>query len=751
MSIRNTINYLNTNGNQPEPPQNVTSYLAKQDEEEISLSWPQIKCWLRRRVWLIGSVFLAVSGSVIAYAWSRPPVYQESFKLLIEIPSENPAILGLGSAFANIGRLSAPDESYVLTQIQVLYGYKLIAPVLEKIQEKYPSETEENIIKYESFVKNSLRINNPKDTNIIQVSYSSQDPEKVTFVLNELAKIYLEHSQQAPQNKQTQGLKFVEGQLPELQDRVNQLQAQLKRFRQRHNIVEPESQSRLLTSNLTKLLEKQQENQAQLYQAQIRYGNLQQQLGMEKEQARMLAALSESPRYMSLLEKLREVDTKLATETTRFTGDNPAIRKLNQERRNLLPLIAEEARTVLGNVPQNMSTDLTSLASPNTIRLEILGELLKTETIIREQQVRQRELMNTEMKMRQEIDNLAEVILEYVDLDRKLEIANTNLTRYLATQQELELEVAKTINPWSLISEIRTPEEPISSPLRMSLMGVFAGLMLGVAAGLLADKIIDSFHSADDLKEQTRLPLLGTIPQLKHNACRAEMMVLQNDPNYSMFLEAFYFLHTNIFATNPNKKFKSLTVSSAIPGEGKSTTASYLAETAAKIGQKVLLVDGDLRKAQVQNNQRLRISSEYSLEDILNSRISPEQAIKVSPLNENLHIIGGNPQGDNAPALLRSEKFVQLMGEWEEQFDLVIVDSPHLLGLADTKLVGQNTDGLLLVVSLNKTMKYIVKEALGEIKLAQLPLLGVVANRAKQYTLKTYGYYKQYQQYSHKP
>ena len=750
MSIRNTINSLKANGNQPEPNQNIISYVGKQDEEEISLSWTQIKCWFRRRVWLVGSVFLVVSGSAIAYAWSRPPVYEESFKLLIEIPSETSPIPGLGSGIANLGGLSAPDESYVLTQIQVLYGYKIIAPVLEKIQERYPPETEEDVIKYESFVQNSLRINNPKDTNIIQITYSAQDPKKVNFVLSELANTYLEYSHQAPQNKQTQGLRFVEMQLPELQDKVSQLEGELKRFRQRHNIVDPESQSRLLTTNLTRLIEKQQENRAQLYQAQIRYGNLQQQLGMDKEQARILAALSQSPRYMSLLAKLREVDTKLAAETTRFTGDNPAIRKLNQERLNLLPLIAEEARTILGNVPQDLSANLTSLASPNTIRLEILGELLKTETMIQEQQVRQRELMNTEMTMRREIDNLAEIIREYVDLTRKLEIANNNLTRYLATQQELELEVAKTINPWSLVSEIRTPEEPISSPRKMSVLGVFAGLMLGVGAGLLADKIIDSFHSADELREETKLPLLGTIPALKYDVGRAEGMLLQNDPNFSMFLEAFYFHHTNIFATNSDKKLKSLTISSAIPGEGKSAVAAFLAETAAKIGQKVLLVEGDLRRPQVQKHKRLKVSSEYSLEDILDNQISPEQAIEISSLDQNLHVIAGKPHGRNAPVLLRSEKFSQLMEQWKEKFDLVIVDCPPLVGLPDAKLVSQNTDGLLLVLRLDKTMKDVVKEALGEIKLAQLPLLGVVANGAKQYTLKTYGYYKQYQQYYHK-
>ena len=747
MNIKNTIDSLKTNANQPQPHRNITPYIENQEEEEVVFSWNNIKSWFRRQIWLMGGIFLTVSGGLIAYAWIKPPVYEESFKLLIEIPSEMPGIPGLDSALINLGVFSAPDESYVLTQIQVLSGYKIIAPVLEKIEQKYPSETEEDIVKYEEFVQDQLQINNPKDTNIIKVTYRDEDPEKVNFVLTELSKAYLEHSQQAPQNKQTQGLKFVEKQLPELEGKVSELEAELKRFRQKHNIVDPESQSRLLTSNFTQLIEKQQENQAQLYQAQTRYENLKQQLGMEKEEARMLAALSESPRYMRLLEKLREVDTKLAAESTRFTEDNPTIKKLNQERRNLLPLIAEEARAVLGNIPQSIPTDLTNLTSPNTIRLELLGELLKTETMIGEQQVRQRELMNTETKIRREINQLAEIIREYVDLARKLEIANTNLTRYLAAQQELELEVAKTINPWSLVSEIRTPEEPISSPIKMSVLGIFAGLMLGVGGGLLANKLSDSFHSTDELKEEIKLPLLGTIPELEYNVREEEKIWLEQDSNYSMFLEAFFFLHTNLYAFNPHNPPKSLAISSAVPGEGKSAISVYLAETAAKVGQKVLLVDGDLRRPQVQNHKHLGVDNQYSLEDLLDEGIAPEKAIEVSPLNDNLYVLAGNSQCKNAPALLRSEKFDQLMQQWKEKFDLVIVDCPPLMGLPDAKLLSKNIEGLLLVVRLDKTMKAIVKETIGEIKLAKIPLLGMVANGAKQYTLKTYDYYKEYQSY----
>jgi succinoglycan biosynthesis transport protein ExoP len=470
---------------------------------------------------------------------------------------------------------------------------------------------------------------------------------------------------------------------------------------------------------------------------------------MEEEEALMLAALSESPRYMSLLEKLREVDTELAAQSTRFTEDNPTIKKLYQERRNLLPLVAEEAKAVLGNQLEAVPFDLTNLASPNTIRLELLSELLKTETMIREQQGRQRELIRTESEIRQETDKLAQVTREYVDLTRKLEIANKNLTSYLATQQELELEIAKAIYPWRLVSEIRVPEEPISSPLKTSILGIFAGLMLGIGAGLLREQLTETFHSASELQEEMRLPLLGTIPKQAHDLRDNKIKSFENDPDFAIFLEAFFFFHTNLALINQEEPVRSVTITSAIPGEGKSTIAAYLAETAAKIGQKVLLVDGDLRLPQLQNHPGLAPSNTYthSLEDVLNGNIEADKAIKPSQLHENLDVLAGNSRCRKPSALLGTEKFANLIKQWEEKYDLVIVDSPPLIGLSDTKLIATKTEGLMLVVHLDQTTKDLVQDALGEITSARLPLLGLVANGAKRDTMKTNRYYQQYQRY----
>ncbi|HAC66296.1 MAG TPA: hypothetical protein DCF68_22860 [Cyanothece sp. UBA12306] len=741
-------NSLAVNSPQPQVNQTIQSQLREQNEEDISLSVSQIVPWLRRRFWLIGSISLAVSLSAVSYAFTRAPVYEESFQILVDTPGDSNRGLpgGINSSLGNFLGVSTNSDNYFLTQIQILYSYKIIAPVLEKLNKVFPPETEEEKVEYQAFIENQLSINRPKDTNIIIVSYQDIDPRKVTFILNELAKVYLDYSLNDPRMKKTQGLQFVEDQLPKLDQEVSSLQKELERFRKKHNFIDPQSQSRILSSNLTNIIQKKQENQSLLQEQEIRYRNLQQQLAMGEQEAIDLTALSESPRYMNLLEKLREVDTKLAEESTRFTEDNPTIKKLRQQRRNLVPLIEEEAQAILGNIPQTSLTDLTALTSPNTIREDILSSLLKAETQLEELRARQKELIGLENDIRQEIAQLARLTSEYVDLQRKIEIANQSLTSYLVFQQELELERAKTIYPWRLVSEIRTPEEPVSGPLKLSVLGTFMGIVLGMGAGLLAEKLDDTFHNAEELKQETRLPLLATIPQLPRKLLQNKTDFPGSNPNFSLFLEAFLGLQTNLVLLNPKQTIKSLTISSAIPEEGKSTVAAHLAQAAAKMGQKVLLVDGDLRLPQLHHQPGLTSSNQYSLEDILNQDLAPDQAITISPLNPNLYVLVGTAKSPNPSASLSCEKFATLSRQWQEKFDLVIFDAPPLLGLVDAKLLTAKTDGLLLVVRLDKTNKDLVKKAVEEMQSAQLPILGLVANQAQPYTMKINRYNQRYLQ-----
>jgi capsular exopolysaccharide synthesis family protein len=197
---------------------------------------------------------------------------------------------------------------------------------------------------------------------------------------------------------------------------------------------------------------------------------------------------------------------------------------------------------------------------------------------------------------------------------------------------------------------------------------------------------------------------------------------------------------------NPDQPIKSLVISSCIPGEGKSTVALNLAQVAASIGKRVLLIDADLRLPQI--HQTLELSNQYGLSNIISGEVSSEEAIQQSSLNNNLYVITSGATPPDPTRLLSSNSMKQLAQQWEDSFDLVLYDSPPLGGLADARLLTPLTNGLILVVGLGVTNRSIFKDVIDLLKVSQARVLGTVANGIKQGSVSDYYYhYTRYYSY----
>jgi capsular exopolysaccharide synthesis family protein len=172
--------------------------------------------------------------------------------------------------------------------------------------------------------------------------------------------------------------------------------------------------------------------------------------------------------------------------------------------------------------------------------------------------------------------------------------------------------------------------------------------------------------------------------------------------------------------------------------------AIHLAQTAAAIGQRVLLVDSDLRRPQL--HVRLGLPNEQGLTDVITTDLSLNDAIQRSPIEENLFVMTAGQATTDSIKLLSSDKMQYLMEQFQAFFDLVIYDTPPLLGLADGNLLAANTDGIVLVVGIEKTDRSMLTKALDGLKISGAPVLGVVANGIKGYTPSSYtSYHRQYQ------
>jgi polysaccharide biosynthesis transport protein len=742
----------NGNGGQPMMPI-YADYPVENETERFDLR--QVLKTLRRRWLVVATVAIATTTAIGYRTLNRPLQYEAKFRLLVE-PVTAETKVTQGSQNNNFGEIVASNLDYE-TQIEVLRSPRVVEPLLQQLQPKYPELTKDELMK-------DFTVTRLGQTKILEIRYQNSDPEKVKAVLNTFSQGYLNYSQIQRQNDVIQGIQFVEKQLPELQTKVNTLQNTMQRFRQQYNFIDPENKAEQLSTQLGTISQQRLEVETKLNETRLLYITLQNQLGLQPNQAIVAAALSESPRYQRLLDRLQELERQIAKESVRFTELNPAIQDLREERDRLLPLLRAEAQQIIGNNLNNAKVEPQKLTYQNSIRLALTQQYVDAANQMRAIEVRNQALAKAESELIQQFKQMPVRAREYTDLQRELKIATENLTRFLSTRESLQIEAAQKAVPWQQIApaEAATPISPNTA--RNLILGVVAGLLLGVGTAWIVEMLDSVFHSPEDLKDKTGIPLLGIIPfnksikKLTTNSARASLPQAQSDapPSFiarmerysgsSPFLEAFRSLYTNIRLLGSDMQIRSLVISSATPAEGKTVTAWHLAQAAAAMGQRVLLVDADLRRPQV--HVRMGLPNMRGLSNLIASEdLDFNDVVQKAHREDNLYVMTAGQIPPDPTRLLSSGKMQTLMETLQAAFDLVIYDSPPLVGFADANLLAPTTEGLVLVVGLGKTDRYQLMQAIDSLKISGTPILGTIANGIKSYTTRANDAYDRY--YSH--
>ncbi|MGK7890089.1 MAG: GumC family protein [Leptolyngbyaceae cyanobacterium] len=739
--------------------------LGKYDDD---LDVGQLLQVLRRRWVVIGGVALAVSGAIWSWTLTRVPVFQGEFRVLVASVEDIDPSQELLRETAGPSTVVDYD-----TQIEVLKSPALLAPIARSLQTQYPG------IAYSNLVGN-LTISRLRDTKVLSVSYRHPDPQTIQNVLEEISNQYLEYSFEQRQANLQQGIQFVDDQLPELRERVQSLQIQMERFRQQYSILDPETRGNEISGLLATVEAQRQQLQAELAQAQSLFQTLQEQLDTTPEDAIADAALSESARYQALLTQIQQLEAEIAVESARYQPGAPQLLALEERRDNLLPLLETESARILGD--RFIASEDQSAAYLTPTALNLNRELIESANNIQMLQARNRTLARIESDIKEEFDLVPALARQYTDLQRDLAIATESLNRFLTTRETLQIDAAQNSIPWQLIAPPNLPTTPISPNIPRNLtLGIVAGLLVGSAAALMAEKLDQVYHSPDDLKQAISLPMLGVVPyfpNIEQQTENLQKLARFNSSGFSgnpfesangnsgtpnghsgailsengevtsaqssIFLEAFRSVYTNIKFLETEQSIRSLVISSAVPNEGKSTTALYLARAAAMMGQRVLLVDADLRAPKHHGN--LNLPNIRGLSNVLAEGLHVSQAVQPLALDAHLSVLTAGPQPPDPVKLLSSQRMQAVAADLTEHYDLVVYDMPPLLGFADSSVLAAHTDGMLLVVGLGHTERSALNRALDELKLSPVSLLGIVANGIKPYTTpgRNYSYYYQY-------
>lgn len=734
-----------------------------QEEEELNLR--QVLSVVKHRWRVIAVITVGLTSAIAAYTFFKTPIYQGKFLLLIGQPIEENKSSSRLAAQDILPQLGGENIDYE-TQIAVLKSPQLLNPILSKITPQYPDFTYSDLISKTG--KSDLKISQLKDTKVLEISYQDAEPEKIKLVLDNLARHYLNYSSQERKTEINQGLDFVNAQLPVLQERVNSLQKQMQQFRQRYNFLDPDKEATRLSQQLTSIEQEYRVAQVALNEINSRYQALQQQVGLDPNQAIIATYLSESPGYQDLLKQLQEVEVELAKQSAVFAKDSPIIATLEEKRANLLPLLQNEAQRTLGEkLPQTVG-DSPALVSQSALRVQLTQQLVEAANSRQTLEIKVESLAQSLEQQKASVKNLAVLARRYTDLQRELEIATTSLNRFLEEQQKLQLKVAQQVVPWQLIAPPEVGEEVVSpKPVRNLALGVIGGLLLGIGAAFLAERLDPVHHSADELKEDAKLPLLGAIPWQKDigtiekvitalpqltvgdrkiTAPNTTLKSADENPsyyNFSPFSEAFRTLNTNIRLLGSDSPLKSLVISSVSPGDGKTTISMNIAKAAAGMGQRVLLVDADLRRPQV--HLRLNLDNDHGLSNVLAESLDWNEAIQSLPRYENLSILTAGQIPPDPTRLLSSQRMQEMISQLQQDhaFDLIIYDLPPIAAFADAKILAAMATGLILVTKLGKTDRFVLKNLLEDLRLSQISVLGLVANNVSRKD-HNYGYYSHY-------
>ena len=696
---------------------------------------------MRRKVWFIGALAgtLALAALVTAVL---PASYRSTMQMLVESNYRERRSPG-----DNRPSFADPNvESDTATQVNLMRSAPLLQRAVDELKPRYSDIDVDRLRKWLSISQiQELRGNERVTTNVVEVTYIDNDRIKTREVLKSLQKVYQEYNLEQQRNRLAKGLAFIDGQIPQVQAKVDKAELDLERFRKSTNLVDPEAQSKSLIDSLKELQKDQQTNRGELASAQAKFYALQQQLARSPQQATIAARLSQSKQYQALLSEIQKTEVALAQQQTRFTDKTPFVQQLLEQRQRQLGLLQQEAQRILGADAGSIAQTGDGLLSSGQLGdndLKFASDLTTAQVEFFSARARDQALADGSQQLQAQLQRFPSLLAEYNRLQPAVKLNRDTLDELQKARQDLGLEIARGGFDWQMVEQPKLGRQVGPNWLRNLLIGGAAGVMLGSVAAFLRESADKSIRTSEDLTKQASIPLIGMVPELP----MSELMPTTNFAfsrsttvndtsmlqvlHWAPFRESLDLIYKNLQLMTDGSPMRSIVVTSALAGEGKSTVALGLAISAARLHQRVLLIDADLRRPGL--HDQLQLSNDHGLSTLLTSdRALTQAAIQPASTYSDLPIsvLTAGPTPTDSVKLLSSKRMRDLMTVFEQHYDLVILDAPPVLGIVDALLAASFCDGALLVGRMGHVDKNEVTQAVN--MLSRLNLVGVVANCAE--------------------
>ena len=648
---------------------------------------------LQRR-WLpaIG-IFGVVVTAASMYAFSLKPTYEAEGSVLVKADRTS-TLTGLGE---NAGKLEAltREGNPLETQAKIVKSVPILQETIKtlKLQDTEGKPLEIDVL------EKALKVKAAPGTDVLEISYSDNNPQLAANIVNKVIDIYITTNVKDNQTETISARKFIVKQLPESERSVRQAEFNLRKFKEKNNVLVLQQEATNAVNTISKLEEEITEAQSQLVQVSAKVQKLRTQAKANSEQAVEYADLSEVKGTQEVLTQLQQAEAQLQVERTRFNPGHPSVINLEEKITALKGLLSERTAQV-ANSSQGIPAGNLQMGE---LRQKLLGELVENENEGIALETKIANLSQAKSGYQQRASTLPKLEQIQREYERKLKASQTTYETLLTRLQEAEVSQYQKVGNARTISRALVPTKP-NGPKKIIFIGagIVGGILLGAIAGFGLDIIDRSLKTVREARQLFKYTLLGVIPSVNKrsknhtwlDAIDSSIPRVAVDVNQFPLGDAYQMLQANLKFLSSDREIKAIVVTSSVSKEGKSEIAANLALAMSHVGRKVLLVDADMRRP-VQHHI-WNLTNAIGLSNVMVEQIASDTAThEVMP---NLFVLPSGVLPPNPVALLDSKRMATLVESFTQDYDFVIFDTPSLAGTADAAVLSKLVDGTLLVV-----------------------------------------------------
>jgi succinoglycan biosynthesis transport protein ExoP len=672
---------------------------------------------LYRRRWLVlGGVAIGLAIAAVINV-TTTPIYQAQATLQFDIDMN---ILGVDRPLLPLDQRDWMREFFP-TQIGILQSRDVAARAREdlrlsasgksrsadvpadvaRLTTAFPSNTAQREVPSVQAIMAGRAVALVKDSRLVSVGFRSADPQAAAQVANALARAYVNQSADFRVRATGEASDWLSKQVEQQRKLVDESEAALQRYRQEHQA------DALFTDKM---------------------GAEQQNIVVQKL-AELQGAVTKARTDTIDKEALyREVSfaqaNREALDTLPTVANDPYIQRLKSELGDLERQLAQASKELGDRHPDILKLQGAIQTTEGKLQTELSNTAIAIRKDFEAAQLREHNLTTALEQQKLQVQALNGKAVEYTALEREAASNREVLDKLLQRSREITLSRQLESTAVRVVDWADTPSIPVQ-PRQMRNYGL-GGIGGGVFAFALVfglELFSTRVRTPDDVKRHLRIPVLGVVPNVKLQTGKTSVFLGDGAP--AQFAELIQALRTNLMMAPELVDGRTLLVTSAVPGEGKTVAVANIGVSLARLKQRVLLIDGDMRKPRL--HELFGEEQQPGLANVLSGQTTPRDVRKTKI--PGLWLMPAGSLSHNPADLLGSERVEKLVVYLRQHFDWIVIDSPPALAVTDASLMSQVASGVLVVVDCRRTPRELASAVVERLESVRAPLIGAMLNR----------------------